>query len=104
MEETLEGGRGPPRAVEPLEREREVQFCTADWAGVVWGVWGWGKNKIARTCCNCCDVGESAGKLCVLCGVGCLTGLSSSSEIIEHRIVFIKFSYLTNSEFLEGAP
>ena len=23
MEETLEGGRGPPRAVEPLERERE---------------------------------------------------------------------------------
>jgi len=25
MEETLEGGRGPPRAVAPLEREREVQ-------------------------------------------------------------------------------
>jgi len=24
MEETLEGGRGPPRAVEPLERERCV--------------------------------------------------------------------------------
>jgi len=23
MEETLEGGRGPPRAVVPLERERE---------------------------------------------------------------------------------
>ena len=23
MEETLEGGRGPPGAVEPLERERE---------------------------------------------------------------------------------
>ena len=23
MEETLEGGRGPPRAVEPVERERE---------------------------------------------------------------------------------
>jgi len=23
MEETLEGGQGPPRAVEPLERERE---------------------------------------------------------------------------------
>jgi len=23
MEETLEGGRGPPRAVMPLERERE---------------------------------------------------------------------------------
>ena len=23
MEETLEGSRGPPRAVEPLERERE---------------------------------------------------------------------------------
>ena len=23
MEETLEGGRGPPRAVEPLERERK---------------------------------------------------------------------------------
>ena len=25
------------------------------------------------SCCNCCDVGESAGKLCALCGVGCLT-------------------------------
>jgi hypothetical protein len=24
MEETLEGGRGPPRAVAPLERERET--------------------------------------------------------------------------------
>jgi len=24
MEETLEGGRGPPRAVAPLEREREI--------------------------------------------------------------------------------
>jgi len=24
MEETLEGGRGPPRAVEPLERERNL--------------------------------------------------------------------------------
>ena len=38
---------------------------------------GWGKIKIAHTCCDCCDVGESAGKLCALCGVGCLTGLSS---------------------------
>jgi len=25
MEETLEGGRGPPRAVEPLEREMRFQ-------------------------------------------------------------------------------
>jgi hypothetical protein len=25
-EETLEGGRGPPRAVAPLERERERDF------------------------------------------------------------------------------
>jgi len=25
MEETLEGGRGPPRAVAPLERERETE-------------------------------------------------------------------------------
>ena len=24
------------------------------------------------SCCNCCDVGESAGKMCALCGVGCL--------------------------------
>jgi len=24
MEETLEGGRGPPRAVQPLERERDA--------------------------------------------------------------------------------
>ena len=37
---------------------------------------GWGKIKIARTCCDCCDVEESVGKLCALCGVGCLTGLS----------------------------
>ena len=41
------------------------------------GVRGWRQNKIARTCCNCCDVGQSAGKLCTLCGVGCSTGLSS---------------------------
>jgi hypothetical protein len=26
MEETLEGGRGPVRAVVPLDREREVQI------------------------------------------------------------------------------
>ena len=25
------------------------------------------------SCCSCCDVGESGGKLCALCGVGCLT-------------------------------
>ena len=24
------------------------------------------------SCCSCCDVGESGGKLCALCGVGCL--------------------------------
>ena len=41
------------------------------------GVRGWRNNKIACTCCDCCDVGELAGKLCTLCGVGCLTGLSS---------------------------
>ena len=41
------------------------------------GMRGWRKNKITRTCCDCCDFGESAGKLCTLCGVGCLTGLSS---------------------------
>jgi hypothetical protein len=29
MEETLEGGRGPPRAVVPLERERESYFPTS---------------------------------------------------------------------------
>jgi len=29
MEETLEGGRGPPRAVEPLEREREIFMSPA---------------------------------------------------------------------------
>ena len=44
---------------------------------VLYGGGVWRKNKIARTCCGCCDVGESAGKLCTLCGVGCLTGLSS---------------------------
>ena len=26
---------------------------------------GWGKIKIAHTCCDFCDVGESAGKLCL---------------------------------------
>ena len=25
------------------------------------------------SCCSCCDAGESDGKLCALCGVGCLT-------------------------------
>ena len=25
------------------------------------------------SCCDCCDIGESAGKLCALWGVGCLT-------------------------------
>jgi len=25
------------------------------------------------SCCDCCDVGESDGKLCALCGVDCLT-------------------------------
>ena len=29
MEDTLEGGRGPPRAVEPLEREKSVDSKTA---------------------------------------------------------------------------
>jgi hypothetical protein len=24
------------------------------------------------SCCSCCDVGESGGKLYALCGVGCL--------------------------------
>ena len=23
------------------------------------------------SCCDCCDVGESGGKLCALCGAGC---------------------------------
>jgi hypothetical protein len=26
MEETLEGGRGPPRSVAPLERERDIGY------------------------------------------------------------------------------
>ena len=30
------------------------------------------------SCCNCCDVGESAGKLCALCGVGCLQATHST--------------------------
>ena len=25
------------------------------------------------SCCSCCDVGELDGKMCALCGVGCLT-------------------------------
>ena len=39
------------------------------------GVRGWRQSKIARTCCDCCDVGESAGKMCTLRGEGCSTGL-----------------------------
>ena len=31
------------------------------------------------SCCSCCDVGESAGKLCALCGVGCLTHVGESA-------------------------
>ena len=42
---------------------------------------GWGKSKIACTCCSCCDVEESGCKLCALCGVGCLTGLSSWGSV-----------------------
>jgi hypothetical protein len=37
----------------------------------------YGGIKIARTWCNGCDVGKTAGSLCALCGVGSLTGLSS---------------------------
>ena len=28
------------------------------------------------SCFSCCDVGESDGKLCALCAVGCLTALA----------------------------
>jgi hypothetical protein len=27
------------------------------------------------SCCSCCDVGESGGKLCALCGGSCFTGI-----------------------------
>jgi len=33
----------------------------------------------------CCDVGESAGKLCALCGVGCLTAVNSYNRTETHR-------------------
>jgi hypothetical protein len=35
MEETLEGGRGPPRAVVPLERERERERERESVVGIV---------------------------------------------------------------------
>ena len=31
MEEILEGGRGPPRAVAPLEEEKEESVCFKDY-------------------------------------------------------------------------
>ena len=33
------------------------------------------------SCCSCCDVGESVGKLCALCGVGCLTTPHSAHSL-----------------------
>jgi hypothetical protein len=33
MEETLEGGRGPPRAVAPLEKERERERYEGKYEG-----------------------------------------------------------------------
>ena len=27
------------------------------------------------SCCSCCDVGESGGKMCALCGESCFTGI-----------------------------
>ena len=30
------------------------------------------------SCCSCCDFGESAGKMCALCGVVCLTVKSNN--------------------------
>ena len=35
------------------------------------------------SCCDCCDVGESDGKLCALCGVGCLTLSSNLLSIVQ---------------------
>ena len=32
--------------------------------------------------CDCCDVGESGGKLCALCGVGCLTASQTQSDLL----------------------
>jgi hypothetical protein len=33
------------------------------------------------SCCNCCDAGESAGKLYALCGVGCLTYSTQCTQL-----------------------
>ena len=35
------------------------------------------------SCFDCCDVGESAGKLCALCGVGYL--LIKDARSFEHK-------------------
>jgi hypothetical protein len=32
------------------------------------------------SCCSCCDVGESGGKLCALCGGGCKQSLVVASS------------------------
>jgi hypothetical protein len=43
----------------------------------LYGGGGGGEIKVARSGCGGWELGRSGGKLCALCGVGCLTGLSS---------------------------
>jgi len=35
------------------------------------------------SCCSCCDVAESAGRLCALCGVGYLTQASWMASCVH---------------------
>ena len=37
------------------------------------------------SCCSCCDIGESGGKMCTLCGVGCLQHHNSYNRTKNHR-------------------
>jgi hypothetical protein len=62
MEETLEGGRGPPRAVVPLERERERDVDVAIILKLFFNKW----VRQARTGLNW--LWEGTGGVTLQCG------------------------------------
>ena len=37
------------------------------------------------SCCDRCDIGESGGRLCALCGVGCLTQATYSTQYTQRK-------------------
>jgi hypothetical protein len=59
MEETLEGGRGPPRAVVPLERERENSIS----GKISWNAWEIDERWIVNGREGCPHVLEPIGNI-----------------------------------------